>query len=111
MKRAKGFRCREHQGAERPCGPARCGVMAEVQALEDRVLAIVHLAGEGRDEALGADGLTPSAALEAIKVRAAKEASALPRLGARSPRPAVGHSGRLGRGFRRAPVFLQSYRP
>ncbi len=70
MKRAKGFRCREHQEAERPCGAARCHTMAEAQSLQDRIEAIIHLADAGRMEALGADGLSPSAALLAIEVLA-----------------------------------------
>jgi hypothetical protein len=70
MKRAKGFRCREHQEAERPCGPTRCHTMAEAQSLEDRIEAITHLASDGRLQALGADGLTPSAAFLAIEVLA-----------------------------------------
>jgi hypothetical protein len=70
MKRAKGFRCREHQEAERPCEPARCHTMAEAQSLQDRIEAVCHLASAGRDETLGADGLSPSAALQAIETLA-----------------------------------------
>ncbi len=44
--------------------------MAEAQSLEDRIEAITHLASDGRLQALGADGLTPSAALLAIEVLA-----------------------------------------
>jgi hypothetical protein len=70
MKRAKGFRCREHQEAERPCEPRTCRLMVQAQSHQDRIEAICHLASDGHMEAIGFDGLTPSAALEAIEVLA-----------------------------------------
>lgn len=70
MKRAKGFRCHGHQEAEQPCGPAICYTMAEAQSLEDRIEAIMNLADAGREDAIGAEGLTPSAALLSIAILA-----------------------------------------